>query len=78
MVSVLDMQNTFKFSQCRLKVLLYGLSAVQLVLQLLRSQREMKTTLAVAAGVVDEVYKMDLIINLIDARASSPEKRGPY
>lgn len=44
----------------------------------IRKHATLKTTPAVAAGLVDEVYKMDLIVNLIEARAPTPKKRGPY
>jgi IS1 family transposase len=44
----------------------------------IRKHATLKTTPAVAAGLVDEVYKMDLIVNLIEARAPAPKKRGKY
>ena len=44
----------------------------------IRKHATLKTTPAVAAGLVDEQYKMDLIVNLIEARAPAPKKRGKY
>lgn len=44
----------------------------------IRKHATLKTTPAVAAGLVDEQYKMDLIVNLIEARAPAPKKRGAY
>ena len=44
----------------------------------IRKHATLKTTPAVAAGLVDEQYKMDLIVNLIEARVPAPKKRGKY
>ena len=44
----------------------------------IRKHATLKTTPAVAAGLVDEQYKMDLIVNLIEARMPAPKKRGKY
>lgn len=43
-----------------------------------RIHKTLKTTPAMAAGVSDTLHDMAWIVDLIDARAPAPKKRGPY
>ena len=43
-----------------------------------RTHKSLRMTPAMAAGVSDTMHDMEWIVNLIDARAPAPKKRGPY
>jgi IS1 family transposase len=43
-----------------------------------RVHKSLRTTPAMAAGVSDTLHDMEWIVGLIDARAPTPKKRGPY
>ncbi len=43
-----------------------------------RIHKTLKCTPAMAAGVSDTLHDMEWIVGLIDARAPTPKKRGPY
>ena len=49
-----------------------------LSLYFVRVHKSLRVTPAMAAGVSDTLRDMEWIIGLIDERAPSPKKRGPY
>ncbi len=43
-----------------------------------RIHKSLRVTPAMEAGIADTVYGLDFIVGLIDAKAPTPAKRGPY
>lgn len=43
-----------------------------------RIHKSLKVTPAMEAGLTDELHSMDFIVDLMEARAPKPKKRGPY
>ena len=56
----------------------YALALYFLHYNFCRVHKTLKTTPAVAAGIIDQVYDMDWIVGLIEKMEGPPKKRGSY